>query len=64
MAETTDTTIECRDCLTPFTMSEAERNFFTDRALSLPKRCKSCRAFRKAQRDDEAFADAARTRQA
>lgn len=61
MAETTDT--ECIDCHQIFTMTAAERNFFIDKALSLPRRCKPCRQFRKQQRDDEALADAARTRQ-
>ncbi len=64
MAETTDdTTIECVDCHQTFTMTAAERNFFIDKALSLPKRCKACRQFRKAQRNDADFADAARSRQ-
>ena len=38
----------CKDCGTIFTLTVSEREFFEGKGLSIPKRCRSCRAVRKA----------------
>ena len=45
-----DKTITCADCGQPFTFSQGEQEFFEQRGMSEPKRCKECRAAKKAQR--------------
>ena len=45
-----DKTIECADCGKPFTFSAGEQQFYQERGMSEPKRCKPCREARKAQR--------------
>jgi Probable zinc-ribbon domain len=48
----------CVDCDNRFVITEAERAFFKRMDLILPKRCKTCRARRKALRDQEAVEQA------
>jgi len=45
-----DRTIQCADCGQPFTFSAGEQEFYAQRGMSEPKRCKECRAARKAER--------------
>lgn len=40
-----------RGCGTEFSLSDAEQNFFRDKGLSIPKRCRECRQKRKAQKN-------------
>jgi CxxC-x17-CxxC domain-containing protein len=47
----TDKTLTCADCGQPFVFSESEQQFYSDRGFTEPRRCPSCRAARKAQRD-------------
>ena len=47
-----DKTITCRDCGQTFTFTEGEQAFYAERGYSEPQRCPSCRAARKAQRND------------
>jgi hypothetical protein len=42
--------LECKDCGDMFELTAAERQFFTSRGLSLPKRCKPCRAYKRQER--------------
>ncbi len=45
-----DQTLDCVDCKLPFTFTAGEQDFFAERGLASPKRCKSCReAKRKAK---------------
>jgi hypothetical protein len=37
------TTIKCKECKDEFTISDREEDFYKNRNLSLPKRCKKCR---------------------
>jgi hypothetical protein len=46
-----DVEIICRDCQTIFAWTHSEREWYRDRNLRQPKRCKGCRAARKAERD-------------
>jgi Probable zinc-ribbon domain len=45
-----DKTITCADCGQPFTFSQGEQEFFQQRGMSEPKRCKECRQAKKAER--------------
>jgi hypothetical protein len=45
-----DKTITCADCGQPFTFSAGEQEFFQQRSMSEPKRCKECRQAKKAER--------------
>ena len=45
-----DRTLTCADCNQPFTFSAGEQQFFQERGMSEPKRCKACRQARKAER--------------
>ncbi len=47
-----DRTIQCRDCGQEFTFTAGEQAFYQERGFSEPQRCQSCRAARKAQRND------------
>lgn len=47
----TDKTLTCADCGEQFVFSESEQQFYNDRGFTEPRRCTSCRAARKAQRD-------------
>lgn len=42
-----DKKIKCRDCGNTFTLTVDEQNWFREKGLELPKRCKSCRQKRK-----------------
>ena len=42
-----DQTLMCKDCQTPFTFSERDQNFYTERGFTPPKRCRSCREEKK-----------------
>lgn len=46
-----DKTLTCADCSQPFTFSAGEQQFYQERGMSEPKRCKECRQARKANRD-------------
>ena len=48
-----DKTIECKDCHAGFTLTAGEQDFFTQKGLNMPGRCKPCRAQRKAERDGQ-----------
>ena len=48
-----DETLICIDCQNPFEFTEGEKQFFKDRNLQVPKRCKDCRAKRRAQRSSD-----------
>ena len=39
--------ITCVDCGLPFAFTANEQKFFADKGLSMPKRCPSCRKWRK-----------------
>jgi CxxC-x17-CxxC domain-containing protein len=45
-----DQQIQCGDCGTQFAFTESEQQFYVQRGLAAPKRCKSCRDARKSQR--------------
>jgi CxxC-x17-CxxC domain-containing protein len=48
-----DRTLTCADCSQSFTFTASEQDFFAERGFSEPRRCPSCRAARKAQRNAE-----------
>jgi serine/threonine protein kinase len=39
-------TIQCSECSKPFGITQGEKEYFEEKGLSLPKRCKSCRGVR------------------
>jgi CxxC-x17-CxxC domain-containing protein len=43
-----DQTITCSDCGDAFVFTESEQHFYEEKGLGAPKRCKACRAARKA----------------
>ncbi len=45
-----DQQLACRDCGQNFTFTEGEQEFFAQKNLSAPQRCKDCRNARKSQR--------------
>jgi CxxC-x17-CxxC domain-containing protein len=47
----TDRVLTCSDCGQEFTFTASEQEFYADRGFSEPRRCSSCRATRKAQRN-------------
>jgi len=47
-----DKIIVCADCSQEFVFSESEQTFYADKGFTEPRRCPSCRAIRKAQRND------------
>jgi len=47
----TDKTLTCSDCGEQFVFTERDQAFYADRGFSEPRRCPSCRAAKKAQRD-------------
>ena len=53
-----DQEITCRDCGNVFTFTEGEQEFYAQKELSAPQRCKDCRAARKAQRGPREMHDA------
>ena len=42
-----DQELTCIDCQAPFDFTAGEAQFFQDRGLSIPRRCKECRAKKK-----------------
>ena len=46
-----DRVLSCSDCSQEFTFTASEQEFYADRGFSEPRRCASCRANRKAQRN-------------
>jgi hypothetical protein len=51
-----DKTITCADCGQAFTFSASEQAFYAEKGFSdAPKRCKSCRQSRKAQRNTGSY---------
>lgn len=48
MQPSTDRILLCCDCGKNFTFSADEQRYFSSKKLSTPKRCKPCRAARKA----------------
>lgn len=46
-----DRTLTCSDCSQSFVFTERDQAFYAERGFSEPRRCPSCRAARKAQRD-------------
>ncbi len=47
----TDRTLTCVDCGQAFTFTARDQEFYAQRSFSEPRRCPSCRAAKKAQRD-------------
>jgi NAD-dependent SIR2 family protein deacetylase len=45
-----DKQITCVDCGQKFNFSEGEQEFFQQKGMSEPKRCKECRQAKKAER--------------
>ena len=45
-----DKQIRCADCGQQFNFSQGEQEFYQSRGMSEPKRCKECRAAKKAER--------------
>lgn len=46
-----DQDLVCEDCSNTFQFTEGEQEFYATKNLSAPKRCKDCRAKRKAERN-------------
>jgi CxxC-x17-CxxC domain-containing protein len=47
--------LTCRDCGQTFTFTAGEQSFYAERGYTEPQRCPSCRAARKAQRNDGGY---------
>lgn len=47
----TDRTLTCADCGQEYVFTANEQDFYAERGFSEPRRCPSCRAQRKAQRN-------------
>ena len=45
--------IACKDCGQPFTLGASEIAFFERRGLSVPRRCRECRAYRRQERAEQ-----------
>ena len=48
----TDKALTCADCSQEFVFTASEQEFYAERQFSEPRRCPSCRAARKAARND------------
>lgn len=46
-----DKTLTCADCGQSFTFTASEQDFYAERGFTEPRRCPSCRAAKKAQRN-------------
>ena len=46
-----DKEILCADCGRTFLLTASEQQFFQERGMNEPKRCKDCRQARKAERE-------------
>jgi hypothetical protein len=44
-------TLQCIDCKQPFDFTPGEQKFFAEKRLSDPKRCKECRAVKRAEKE-------------
>jgi len=44
--------IRCSDCDQNFTFTVGEQEFYADKGFTPPKRCRDCRAVRKAKREE------------
>jgi CxxC-x17-CxxC domain-containing protein len=44
-----DKMLTCRDCNSEFEFTAGEQEFYAEKELSAPQRCKDCRAQKKAQ---------------
>ena len=53
----TDKALTCADCSQEFVFTASEQEFFAERQFSEPRRCPSCRAARKAARNDGGSGD-------
>ncbi len=52
MLSYTDKVLSCADCGIEFVFSASDQQFYAERQFSEPRRCPSCRALRKAQRNE------------
>ncbi|HYN68851.1 MAG TPA: zinc-ribbon domain-containing protein, partial [Candidatus Eisenbacteria bacterium] len=52
---TADKTLVCADCRQEFVFTASEQQFYADRQFSEPRRCVTCRAARKAARNDDGY---------
>ena len=52
-----DKTIKCMDCGQEFVFTESEQDFYAEKGFTDPKRCASCRAIKKAQRESSGGGD-------
>lgn len=50
-----DKTLTCADCGQEFIFTASEQEFYAARGFSEPRRCPTCRAARKAQRNDSGY---------
>lgn len=50
-----DKILTCADCGQAFTFTGSEQEFYANRQFSEPRRCASCRAARKAQRNEGGY---------
>lgn len=48
-----DKEVQCRDCKGPFTLTGGEQQFFAEKGLHTPTRCKPCRIANRARKDAE-----------
>jgi len=48
-------TIACVDCKENFIFTDGEKEFYESKGLTVPKRCKPCRAEKKRKNEDKAF---------
>lgn len=48
-----DQTLTCVDCHQPWTFEAGEQEFFADKGLSTPKRCKPCRQKKREEKGRE-----------
>lgn len=53
-----DQQLTCRDCGGTFTFTDGEQEFYTQRNLQAPQRCKACRSARKSVQRDRTLHDA------
>lgn len=55
-----DKTLICADCGQEFIFTASEQEFYAARGFSEPRRCPTCRAARKAQRNDSGYGSGSR----
>ncbi|MCA9388876.1 zinc-ribbon domain containing protein [Candidatus Berkelbacteria bacterium] len=51
MTNSEDKNITCRDCQQEFVWTKGEQDFYAEKGLSAPSRCRDCRTKRKQMRD-------------